>query len=226
VSDRRRSIVGAVLPAACLLFVMLAGLGLGSYGQYVLAIGFISTTIGVALVLLVGFARVITLTSAAMMALGAYGSTLLVIHLGLPYWLSVIGAILIGGFSGWILAIPGVRFRSHNLAMVTLVFQAVVMILIREARRFTGGAEGITVEMACLYTSWLWPSRRSRTQKLSNHVIIPCSFTPFTRNTVTGSLFLRTLLRNVSCRLCGLSCDMARPLPLLSLSERDHRQLP
>ncbi|MGE0736098.1 MAG: ATP-binding cassette domain-containing protein [Alphaproteobacteria bacterium] len=147
-SDRKRSIFGALLPAACLLFVMLAGLGLDSYGQYVLAIGFISTTIGVALVLLVGFARVITLTSGAMMALGAYGSTLLVIHLGLPYWASVIGAVLIGGLSGWILAIPGVRFRSHNLAMVTLVFQAVVMILIREARRYTGGAEGITVPPA------------------------------------------------------------------------------
>ena len=44
----------------------------------------------------------------------------------------------------------------------------------------------MTVEIACLYTNWEWASRRSRTEKLSNHVITPCNFTPFTRNTVTN----------------------------------------
>ena len=41
------------------------------------------------------------------------------------------------------------------------------------------------VEIACLYTNCAVPSRRSKTQKLSNHVITPCSLTPFTKNTVT-----------------------------------------
>src|SRR5205085_4963298 len=53
--------------------------------------------------------------------------------------------------------------------------------------------------------SWAWPSRRSRTEKLSNQVMIPCSFTPFTRNMVTGVLLRRRLLRNMSCRLLTLS---------------------
>ena len=43
------------------------------------------------------------------------------------------------------LAVPGVRFRSHNLAMVTLVFQAVVIIVLRESKTLTGGAEGMHV---------------------------------------------------------------------------------
>jgi ABC-type branched-subunit amino acid transport system ATPase component len=38
-----------------------------------------------------------------------------------------------------------VRFRGHNLAMVTLVFQSVCIILIRESTWLTGGAEGIHV---------------------------------------------------------------------------------
>jgi hypothetical protein len=38
-----------------------------------------------------------------------------------------------------------VRFRSHNLAMVTLVFQAVVIIVLRESKALTGGAEGLNV---------------------------------------------------------------------------------
>src|ERR1700704_5376367 len=61
------------------------------------------------------------------------------------------------------------------------------------------------VEMACLYTSCEWPSRRSSTQKLSNQVTTPCSFTPFTRKIVSGVLFLRTWLRKVSCRFCERS---------------------
>src|ERR1700694_5450063 len=61
------------------------------------------------------------------------------------------------------------------------------------------------VEMACLYTSCECPSRRSSTQKLSNQVTTPCSFTPFTRKIVSGVLFLRTWLRKVSCRFCERS---------------------
>jgi ABC-type branched-subunit amino acid transport system ATPase component len=38
-----------------------------------------------------------------------------------------------------------VRFRSHNLAMVTLVFQATVIIILREWTGLTGGAQGLGV---------------------------------------------------------------------------------
>ena len=44
-----------------------------------------------------------------------------------------------------ILAVPGVRFRSHNLAMSRFVFQAVVIIALREAKTLTGGAEGLNI---------------------------------------------------------------------------------
>src|ERR1043165_4148434 len=70
------------------------------------------------------------------------------------------------------------------------------------------GCAGITVEIACLYTSCECASRRSSTQKLSNQVMIPCNFTPFTRKTVTGVLFLRTWFKNTSCTFCDFSADM------------------
>src|SRR5882672_11090990 len=77
------------------------------------------------------------------------------------------------------------------------------------------------VEIACLYTSCECPSRRSSTQKLSNQVTTPCSFTPFTRKIVRGVLFLRTWFRKVSCRFCERSAAIVavpsffarRPLP-------------
>src|SRR6187402_1755404 len=67
------------------------------------------------------------------------------------------------------------------------------------------GAPGMMVEIACLYTSCEWPSRRSKRQKLSNQVTMPCSFTPFTRKIVSGVFVLRTWLRKVSCRFCARS---------------------
>ena len=59
--------------------------------------------------------------------------------------LALLLAILAGAAAGWLIALPGTRFRGHNLAMVTLVFQSVCIILIREAKWLTGGAEGIHV---------------------------------------------------------------------------------
>src|SRR5215467_3443442 len=61
------------------------------------------------------------------------------------------------------------------------------------------------VDMACLYTSCECPSRRSSTQKLSNHVTTPCNLTPLTRKIVRGVLLLRTWFRKVSCRFCERS---------------------
>jgi branched-chain amino acid transport system permease protein len=64
---------------------------------------------------------------------------------GVPFLAALVFATALGALAGFILAIPGVRFRSHNLAMITLVFQFVVIIVLRESKTLTGGAEGIQV---------------------------------------------------------------------------------
>ena len=135
----------ALGPALFILGCIFIGLGLDSYPQYVLAVALISMVVGIALVVLVGLARCITLAAGSIMAIGGYASTLAVINLHMPYLAALVLAILAGGAAGWIIAFPGTRFRGHNLAMVTLVFQSVAIILIREGTWLTGGAEGIHV---------------------------------------------------------------------------------
>src|SRR5687767_6980877 len=61
--------------------------------------------------------------------------------------------------------------------------------------------------------SCAWPSRRSSTEKLSNQVMMPWSFTPLTRNMVTGVLVRRSVLRNMSWRLLTLSAILFLPDP-------------
>src|SRR5215468_6729186 len=72
------------------------------------------------------------------------------------------------------------------------------------------------VEIACLYTSCECPSRRRSTQKLSNQVTTPCSFTPLTRKIVSGVLFFRTWFRKVSWRFCERSAAIV-VVPFLCL---------
>ncbi len=144
-SGRLRALRQVLAPSGTLLAVAIVGLLLGSYWQYVMAISLGAAVVGGALAMLVGYARCITLATGAMLAIGAYGATLPVVHLGVPFLAALVFATLLGGAAGLVLAIPGVRFRSHNLAMVTFVFQAVVIIVLRESKALTGGAEGIHV---------------------------------------------------------------------------------
>jgi branched-chain amino acid transport system permease protein len=144
-SERLRALWQVLAPSCTLLVVAIVGLLLGSYWQYVMAISLGAAAVGGALAMLVGYARCITLATGAMLAIGAYGATLPVVHLGAPFLAALVFATLLGGAAGLVLAIPGVRFRSHNLAMVTFVFQAVIIIVLRESKTLTGGAEGIHV---------------------------------------------------------------------------------
>jgi len=132
-------------PSAFLFALSIAGLLLGSYWQYVLALSISAAVIGTALAMIVSYARCITIATGAMLAIGAYGAALPVIRLEMPFLISLLFATALGALAGLILAVPGVRFRSHNLAMVTFVFQAVVIIVLRQSKGLTGGAEGLPV---------------------------------------------------------------------------------
>jgi branched-chain amino acid transport system permease protein len=142
-----RNFLRVAAPSIAVVVVTLLGLFLGTYVQYVLCLALIASIVGASLVLLVGLGRVIMLATGAMIAIGAYTSTLLVEHLFVPYLIAVIFGAVVGALGGLVLAIPAIRFRGHNLAMVTLVFQAVAVIGIRELPG-TGGSEGIRVKSA------------------------------------------------------------------------------
>ncbi|HEY2184430.1 MAG TPA: hypothetical protein VGH39_05505, partial [Xanthobacteraceae bacterium] len=142
---RGRALAGVLAPSGLLLAAAVLGLLFDTYWQYVFAISITASVIGSALAMLVGYARCITIATGAMLAVGAYGATIPIVHAKVPFLAALAFATALGACAGLMLAIPGVRFRSHNLAMITLVFQAVVIIVLRESKTLTGGAEGIHV---------------------------------------------------------------------------------
>jgi branched-chain amino acid transport system permease protein len=136
---------GVIGPAAFMVAIGCVGAFVGTYTQYILALLAVSCLVGVSLVMIVGYSRVIMLATGAMMAVGAYCSTVLMREVGIDYLVTLPAVILVGTIAGIVLALPCTRFRGHHLAMVTLMFQFLVITGIREATNFTGGAAGLRV---------------------------------------------------------------------------------
>jgi ABC-type branched-subunit amino acid transport system ATPase component/ABC-type branched-subunit amino acid transport system permease subunit len=136
---------GVIGPAVFIALIGLAGVFVGGFIQYVLALLVVSCLVGVSLVMIVGYSRVIMLATGAMMAVGAYGSTILMVETGVDYLITLPIVVLFGLISGVVLAVPCTRFRGHYLAMVTLAFQLLVITAIREWSALTGGPAGLRV---------------------------------------------------------------------------------
>ncbi len=148
---RKAAIRAVVAPAVVVLAIGAIGVFVGGFVQYLLAQVVISCVVGVALVMIVGYTRVIMLASGAMMAIGAYGSAVLVIRYGTPYLVTLPLVALAGVVGGIVLAVPSTRFRGHHLAMVTMMFQFLVITVIREWESVTGGSMGLRVPAVTIF---------------------------------------------------------------------------
>lgn len=122
-----------------------AGAFLGSYPIYLLSLAMINVIAAVGLNLLTGNSGQISLCHSSFMAVGAYATTLLTLHLGLPFWLAIpIAAALAAGL-GALLGLPASRLQGIYLALATLGFLQIVQIVIEEFADVTGGVRGLKV---------------------------------------------------------------------------------
>ena len=92
---------------------------------------------------LTGIAGQISLGHAGFLAIGSYGSALLMKHVGLPLPASLVAATLMGAGAGWVLSFAVGRVREFYLAMMTLGFGMIVYEVVREWTAVTGGVAGL-----------------------------------------------------------------------------------
>lgn len=97
------------------------------------------------LVVVTGFAGQISLAQAAFSAVGAYGTALLAMHLGVPAWLGIPLSTVLAGGSGYLLGLMTLRLGGHYLALVTMALTAIVQVVLVHWERMTGGALGVAV---------------------------------------------------------------------------------
>jgi branched-chain amino acid transport system permease protein len=93
--------------------------------------------------LIFGLAGQLSLAQAAFYGIGAYTSALLAIKLGVPVLVGFVAALALSGLVGWVLAAPILRLRDVYLAMATLAFGNIVVVIIEQEQWLTGGGTGI-----------------------------------------------------------------------------------
>ncbi len=115
------------------------------YGIRILCLALLFAAMAQAWNIVAGLANQISLGHAAFFGIGAYTSTLLLIHVGLSPWLGMIAAAVLGGLAALLISLPTMRLRGHYFALATLAFGEVMRVVANSWGGLTGGPVGISV---------------------------------------------------------------------------------
>lgn len=109
----------------------------------VMALGGLFAIVAFGLNLLVGYAGKISFGHNAFMALGAYGTGILTVNYNWSPLAAMIAAVGGTGLVAAVIGAPILRLRGHYLAMITLAFAQIVIIVSTRWTEVTGGLTGI-----------------------------------------------------------------------------------
>lgn len=139
---RKNSVV-----SICLLGLILASIAsfLPSYRLFLVGQLAIVIIVTIALTVLMGAAGLLALSSAAFMAVGAYGAVIGVATLHLPVLVAVPLVVVFGGLCGGILGFITLRMSGFYLAIATLGLLQVLLVGLKHGGALTGGGYGLVV---------------------------------------------------------------------------------
>jgi len=124
-----------------LAVLVAAPIGQGNYFALILSSWLIFTIAAMGLNLTLGYAGQISLAQAAFMAIGAYITALMTLS-GI-HWLVAMPTAIVGCFFvGLLVGFPALRVKGHFLAFVTLAFNTLVVLVLRNEDWLTGGSYG------------------------------------------------------------------------------------
>jgi len=94
--------------------------------------------------LILGYTGQASLGHAAFFGIGAYSAAILMIKMGLSFWVALPLASLIAAFFGFLIGLPALRTRGSYFAIATLGFNLIVTIIIEHWDGLTQGGAGIS----------------------------------------------------------------------------------
>lgn len=135
----RTRIILIVLGIAALVA---APIGQGNYIIYTLTSWLLFSISAMGLNLTLGYAGQVSLAQAGFMGIGAYVTALLTLA-GVPWiaaaLISISSCFAVGLLLGW----PALRVQHHFLAFVTLAFNTLLFLVLRNEEEITGGSFGL-----------------------------------------------------------------------------------
>jgi branched-chain amino acid transport system permease protein len=135
--------LGRRLPLVALVLGALLPLVFEQYKLYVASLALVYLIMAIGLNLTLGYAGQISLGHAAFMAFGAYPVAILG-QRGLPVELGLVVGAGLGFGWGFLVGFPALKVKHHYLAMVTLGFNIIVFLVLRNWESLTGGSFGIS----------------------------------------------------------------------------------
>jgi branched-chain amino acid transport system permease protein len=114
-----------------------------TYWRTNLTVCAINVLLAIGLDFILGYAGQLNLGHSAFYGLGAYVSTLLIVKLGIPFWIAFVAGVAFAGIAGTFLSLFAVRLRGHYLAIASLGFAVIVHQILLNWISLTQGPLGI-----------------------------------------------------------------------------------
>lgn len=119
---------------------------LDQYRQYVVNLMLMYVPVGIGFNVVVGNLGLLAFSNVAFFGIGAYTSGVLALKLGVPWWLTILPAGLMGALAGCAAGIPALRgVRLFYLAIMTLAFGELLRWVYIRWVPVTGGSFGMSV---------------------------------------------------------------------------------
>jgi len=112
------------------------------YIQILIFIG-IYSILALSLNLLNGYVGLLSIGHAAFYGIGAYASAKLVMELGMPFPLAMLGAGITAGAFGYLIAKPTLKLTGIYMTLATLGFNMIFFLVLQNWMSFTNGPLGI-----------------------------------------------------------------------------------
>jgi len=120
-----------------------APIGQGNYIVYTLCSWLLFSIAAMGLNLTLGYAGQVSLAQAAFMGIGAYITSLMTLA-GMHWLVAAVVSIAASFTMGLLLGYPALRVQHHFLAFVTLAFNTLLFLVLRNEEEITGGSFGLS----------------------------------------------------------------------------------
>lgn len=194
---------------ALMLLLLLIFLPLAQLGSYIintLTLANILAIFAASWDLLVGRAGQISLGHALFFGIGAYATALLEVFYGLPPWVTVPIAMLLGALAALLVGFPCLRVKGPSLALVTMVIPLIAgsIVLLYALDSITGGASGVAV-------TGFFPFLVQSQQRLAEYfltliaLLVSGILLHKIANSKTGIVFVSILDDELGSKACGIN---------------------
>ena len=153
-----------VLPGLALAAIVLIALPLlmpSEYWKQLLIQAVIYVVIVVGYNFVTGDVGQLSMAQQGFFAIGAYATAILSTRGGCPWWLALLGSMVITGIVGAAVGLPTLRVRGQYLIMVTMAFSEIVRLLATNLSGLTGGASGYSKIPSPSLGGWKFESKIS-----------------------------------------------------------------